>query len=220
MSPTEIISIVAGLVSVIVGIIAGGLAIFFYIKQKEDATRVEVALAEIREQTNALQSISSGFLDRLTKYVTTTPKSPPHQDPGRIVIDTLRGIPEIVQMLRIPNVVEAGGATDGEMTRILAALRCYTAETNYWAGFFLPPAGEFDDNKGFHGLIQSVVDRSFSDYEVVSGMIESCDLDEISSEPIGVLHRETIEALEGSIGDTAFHFRRIAKPDPEDNEEG
>ena len=55
----EIASIVASFVSLIIGILAGWLSIHFYNKQKDDASRVEVALASIREQTNALQAVSA-----------------------------------------------------------------------------------------------------------------------------------------------------------------
>lgn len=133
----EIASIVASFVSLIVGILAGSLAIFFYIKQKEDANRAENALTAIREQTNALQSISSGFLDRLTKYVTTPPKVQ-HTDPSRLVIDTLKGIPEVIQLLRITEVSNPASPGSPDV-RLLVALQCYTAEANYWAGGALPP---------------------------------------------------------------------------------
>jgi hypothetical protein len=209
----EIASIVASFVSLIVGILAGGLAIHFYNKQKDDANRVEVALAAIREQTNALQSISTTFLDRLTKYVTTPSKPPVHPDPSRIVMDTLKGIPEFVQMLRITEVSSTNGITPKEWTRMLVALQCYTAETNFWAGFYLPSAESFDPSNSWHGLIQGVVDRSIADFRHVTSMLEDCDVSCLRGEPVADMRRDTQSNLVGLIGDTAFHFRRIAKRD-------
>jgi hypothetical protein len=206
----EIASIVASFVSLIIGILAGWLSIHFYNKQKDDASRVEVALASIREQTNALQAVSATFLDRLTKYVTTPVKHPPQPDPSRLVIDTLRGLPEVVQMLRITEVSSTGVSTK-DWTRMLVAMQCYTAETNFWAGYYLPPADVFDANNNWHNLIQGVVDRSIADFRHVSALLDECDTACLRGESIEQLRQDTMQGLAGLIGDTAYHFRRIAQ---------
>lgn len=202
----EIASIVASFVSLIVGIIAGGLAIYFFNKQKDDANRVEVALAAIREQTNALQSISTGFLDRLTKYVTTTPRQP--RDPSRTVIDALKELPAVVQMLQITSTTTPSPPDQREFTLMLVALQYYIAETNFWASLTLPATSEFNANDDFHSLVKMILDRSNADLSVVANTVSERDLTCIRGTTIEPYHRDTLQFLASIVGDTAFHWIR------------
>lgn len=116
-------------------------------------------------------------------------------------------------MLRITEVSGATGISNKEWTRMLVALQCYSAETNFWAGYYLPPAEVFDQDNNWHTLIQGVVDRSIADFRHVSSMLEECDVTCLRGEPIVNLRHDTLNNLGGLIGDTAFHFRRIAQRD-------
>lgn len=71
MDALGIVGLVAGIVSVILAIIAIWQAVHFYTQGKNTEFRVETALAAIQGQVQTLQAVNGRTLDRLTKYVTT-----------------------------------------------------------------------------------------------------------------------------------------------------
>ena len=66
----EIASIVGSIVSVIVGLVAISLAVYFYTQSKDTEGNVSTALASIQAQTEALQKLTGRWMDRLTRYAT------------------------------------------------------------------------------------------------------------------------------------------------------
>ena len=83
MSDVEFWNTIISVVSLIVGVLLSILAIFislyFYNEGKKTETTVSTMLAEIRQQTGALERLTGKLLDRLTRAVTDSAK-PEHEE--------------------------------------------------------------------------------------------------------------------------------------------
>ena len=70
MSAGELWSIVSSIVSIILAIVAIGLAVYFFVVGRNTETRVGSSLTKIETQAEMLQRLTGRQLDRLTKFVT------------------------------------------------------------------------------------------------------------------------------------------------------
>jgi len=66
----EIFSIAASIASIILAIVAIGLAVFFYRDSKSAESNVATSLEGIKTQSEILKEISARWMDRLMEYVT------------------------------------------------------------------------------------------------------------------------------------------------------
>ena len=89
----EIVGLVAGVVSVILAIVAIWQAMYFYSKGKDTESRAEAALVGIKAQVETLQAVNAKITERLTRFV-TTPRNEAAQTAELFAI-TLRSLPEI-----------------------------------------------------------------------------------------------------------------------------
>jgi len=210
----EIASIVASIVSLILGGVAIWLSLYFYTQAKNTERNVQVALEGIRTQTEALQALNARTLDRLTKYV-TTPRDEPNQT-FQILYAAIRDLPEMALRLRPPGPQAIDETTRRELLSAYIALWNYTATSNIWAGFHLPRAEDFNAEDSFHTLVKYVVDRSAADFSYMTGIIQGVRIEDIRACPqnIVALHDEVQANLRQMVGDTAYHFAQRAKQQP------
>ena len=67
---SQIINVTAAIVSIILGILAIVLSLWFYRQTKDTEKEVSRSLSKIETQAEMLQKITGKQLDRLTKFVT------------------------------------------------------------------------------------------------------------------------------------------------------
>lgn len=207
MSASEIASIVASVVGVILAIVAIWQSMYFYTQAKGSEARVESALEGIRSQTEALKALSARQLDRLTKYA-TTPREEPNQT-AQLLADTMRDIPNIVLRLMPPPPQSSNtSASRAEQVHLYIALWNYVAATNVWSSFMLPRPQEFDDSIHFHRLTKHIVDRSAGDFQFMSSIVDNIPRGEIEACNAYYidLYNEVQTHLRKTVGDTAHYF--------------
>ena len=85
MTINEVISVVAGLVSIILGFLAIALSLWFYRQTKDTEKNVSGSLTKIETQAEMLQKITGRQLDRLTKYVTESKRDNQDEQTSAII---------------------------------------------------------------------------------------------------------------------------------------
>ena len=84
----EFWSIVASVVSIILGLVAIAVSIYFFVTNQKTEKNVSNSLTKIETQTEMLQKITGRQIDRLTKFVT---------EPKPSIID--ESLPDIISRL-------------------------------------------------------------------------------------------------------------------------
>lgn len=213
MSASEVASIVASVVGIILAIIAIWQAMYFYTQAKGSEARVQAALEGIRSQTDALKALSARQMDRLTKYA-TTPREEPNQT-AQLLADTMRDIPNIVLRLMPPPQPSGKSASRSEQVHLYIALWNYIATSNVWGSFMLPRPQEFDDSIHFHRLTKHIVDRSAGDFQFMSSIVDDIPRSEIEACNAYYidLYNEVQTHLRKTVGDTAHYFAQSSHDD-------
>jgi len=179
----EIASIVASVASTILAIVAIVLAVLFYTQGKNSEVRVQMALEGIRAQTDALQKLTGRWMDRLTKYV-TTPHEPMVEAQSQLLL-AIKDLPkDIVSQLLVPSIQTQQQELLRECVSGYCALYYYTAISNYWAQFWLPPLEQFDDDSSYSEFIKTAVDQSYKDFLLLAGILEKVDPSLLASSPL------------------------------------
>jgi hypothetical protein len=184
----ETVGLVAGVVSVILAVVAIWQAMYFYSKGKDTESRVETALVGIKAQVETLQAVNAKITERLTRYV-TTPRNEAAQTAELFAV-TLRSLPDIALKFLPPS---------------------QAASTNVWASFCLPHPEDFDPER--HALAKRVVDQSAIDFKTISGLIAQLDQQEIQNRQFQFAHlyNEVTQHLRALVGDKSEHFARMSK---------
>lgn len=208
----SIVGLVAGVVSVIIAIVAIFQACFFYSRGKETEGRVESALEGIKSQVTTLKDVNSRITDRLARYA-TTPRNDSAQT-AELFATTLQSLPEIALKLAPPSQVSNDPALRTEITLSYVGLWYYAASANLWASFCLPRPEDFDADR--HALVKRIVDTSAADFEKMSGLVAQLDQHEIQNPgfPFSHLYNEVVNHLQPLTGDTSEHFSRMSKNQP------
>lgn len=205
----EAIGIIAGVVSVILAIVAIWQAMYFYTKGKDTESSVTSSLVGIKAQVETLQSVNTKITDRLTKFVTT-----PRNDSAQasdLLATTLRSLPEIALKLLPPTQTTNEATLRTEVLLAYIAIWHSKAETNIWAAMSLPRPEDFEPERDWHSLCKNIVDRSAADFKYMSGILCQIPQADIQSSSYAHLYREVVDTLQPLVGDTGEHFARISK---------
>lgn len=192
ISPMDIFSIVSNVASLILSVIAIWLSLYFYTKAKDTEAGVQSALAEIKQQTESLQKLAGRQLDRLTKFAV---------EPRQSVMD--EHFPQILTILQqLPQTITAtftrlepqqdNEGLLSELVNCYIGIYFYSALTNYWSQFYLPPAATFDENNEFHQLVSRVIDLSYHDAIYMADLIAKCDASRIRNSSLNHLLEATV----------------------------
>ena len=207
----EIISIIAGGISIILAIIAILQAMYFYTKGKDTESRVDSSLIGIKSQVDTLQTVNFKITDRLTRFV-TTPRNDTVQS-ADILNNVISALPDMVLKFAPPPPAQTPNesAMRKEITLAYVAIWYYAAVTNVWASFSLPFPKDFDPEK--HGLTKRIVDQSANDFKYMDNLVKGLDQKEIQSKDFQYAHlyNEVTHFLLPHIGDTSEHFAKISK---------
>ncbi len=175
MTP-EVISVVAGLVSIALGILAIVLSLWFFRQTKDTERNVSNSLTKIETQADMLSKLTGRQLDRLTKFVTEPKPAKSDEQMGELI----RIFAQLPQMLLSPT-------TDGtvpnreQQIALLIALYFYTAQINWWAQNSLPNVDDFDENDAFHNHTKRVIDMSAADFQAAAAELAKCQDHELTA---------------------------------------
>lgn len=180
MSPEIIntISILSGVFSISISVIAMVLSIVFYLAGRKTENSVSVSLAKIEAQTEALQKLSGKQIDKLMKHAFESNSNLSNNDAMVQLVSSLSQIPLTITTL-IKQPIE--NTNSEEVIVLYSALYFYTAQTNYWSQFYLPTAHDFDPDNETHSLIKRIVDLSHEDFTKVANWLTYCDQNKLKS---------------------------------------
>ena len=190
MSAVDAWSIISSVVSVIIGVFAIWLSIYFFIQNKNTEKGVQTSLTKIETQADSLQKINAKWMDRLTRYVTENRPNPAQESMQLIKILTTFTNP-------ISGSISGSTQQDSQEKLINEIFTCYiglyfyVAQTNYWAQNYLPKASEFDAENEFHKVVKKIVDMSCLDFSHIAKILEGCDQQRLKSNSIAHLLNET-----------------------------
>ena len=187
MSQDEL-SIAAGAVSIVVGVMAIGLSIWLYTLTKRTETDVAKSLAKIETQADMLSKITGNQLDRFTKFFTEPKQTPSNEQMDEVI----RMFAELPQMLLNPSTEEAGPSREKQI-ELLIALYFYTAQINCWTQASLPNIDKHDENNSYHRHTKRIVDMSAADFQVAATKLRGFEPHELTSLPIYPLLEETLK---------------------------
>src|SRR3989442_6696881 len=162
-----ILGLVAGLVPVLVGIVAIWLSLHFYHQAKGAETTVSTALADIRAQTATLERIAGRQLDRLTRFAT----QPRPEDPQ---------VSELMIIFRQLTAVAL--APDGpdredpppEHVQAMYNVMYFSAVANIGWNRQLPPASERSaDDQGIANFVDETHQFFFAHFHMLQGLVET-----------------------------------------------
>jgi hypothetical protein len=205
----EIVGLVAGVVSVILAVVAIWQAMYFYTQGKATEGRVETALSGMKAQVETLQAVNAKITERLTRFA-TAPRNESAQTAELFAV-TLRSLPEIALKFLLPSQATNEPALRHEITLAYVGLWYYAASTNVWASFCLPRPEDFDQER--HAFVKRVVDQSAADFRYMNGLVSQLNQQEIQSQQFQLAHlyTEVIQHLQTLVGDTSEHFARMSK---------
>ena len=87
----------------------------------------------------------------------------------------------------------------------------YTAQTNYWAQFYLPDPSNFDLTDQFHLLVERIVDRSCEDFIIVNNYLQNVGQDKLSANVLVNMYNETVSDWHSSVTSSKDVFIRKSK---------
>lgn len=207
----DTINLATAIASIILAIVAFSQAIYFYTQTKNTETRVDAALSSIKTQVETLQSINGKTLDRLTKYV-TTPRDDNTSQATQALSAATQQFTTLLQSLQLPTNNTNDAALRNELVITYIALWYYSATTNIWASFSLPSVQDFDNTIDYHALVKKVIDRSFADFQIMTGLVNQLTEAQIEASKIRHLYDEVKEVFHPLVCDTAQHFANKSQP--------
>jgi hypothetical protein len=186
MSWLDVFNLISSLVSIILGLVSigvAGVAIWFafYVYDKGRTTDQSItnSLSKIEAQADALQKLTTKWMDRLTRYVTTDRPPGPLDESLSGLITALTQLPEAITAITLKISQPQTNAPpehliDGVIYGYIA-MYYYTALTNFWAQANLPDASTFDPNSEFHQLMRRSIDGSCQDFRHIEQLLGQLD---------------------------------------------
>ena len=202
----DVLGIVSNSVSLVVGLLAIALSVYFYTQAKNTEKSVAITLEGIKAQTETLQKISGRSLDRLTKYV-TNPR--PHEEQYIQIIAELKNLPfSILSGIRTPD-IQPDFEKDKNLVVCYVALYYYTGLANYWVQQGLPPIEKFEENPEYSKLVKQLVDMSYTDFSSMTELLQQIDATWVEKTGMAHLLEEAIEVWRPRVMDstTAYAHR-------------
>lgn len=213
MSTPEVINLAAATASLILAVLAIGLAVYFYTQSKNTEATVSGLLEGIRAQTDALQKIVGKQMGQLIRGVT--------EQPGgdiSVVYEMISAIKEIpinvTTLLQAPSSSAQSAQQSAQQWRqeSLKAYICtyyYSALTNMGNQYYLPPLAQLQDNDFF----KRIVDASHADFITLDIWFSSIDQHELQESPLYHLYREAVN-WKPFVKDTTAVYRERAASNP------
>ncbi len=200
----EVASIIASIVSVIVGFVAIALAAYFYTQSKNIEREVSNALASIQAQTDALQKLTGRWMDRLTRYAT---ESRPSEDTLMHIARVIGEIPtNIASQLRAPAADATAQALLSEVIAVYIATYYYTAVANVALQAHLPAL----ESVAADDRAKKLVDQSYIDFNTMDRIISSVNPTLVQASVLNHLYREASTNWKAFVKDSTIVYQSRA----------
>lgn len=206
----DTLSIASSIASLVLAVIATWQAVYFYTQTKNTETRVETTLASINAQVQTLQSINAKTLDRLTKYV-TSPRDEPSAQLVQALSTSIEQSAALFQKIQAPGDTAAIASIKNELVITYIAIWYYSATTNVWASFSLPPVQEFSEDVSYHSIVKNILDKSSADFVLLSNIVNQLTDGQVDASGLRHFYDEVRDTYIHMVGDTAHHFTKQSR---------
>ena len=189
----SIIALVAGAVSIILGLVAIALSVWFFVQTKNTETATSRALEGIRSQTETLSKISGQQLKRLTDLLGEHVRAPDTTgDALKMLVAALENVasrPEksfigsedvertptgdVIRDHKIPllpNEIDKDMVRDYLLTLFLS-LYYYTAYANFFSQNHLPAEKDYKEDNALHRMVRQLLDVSARDFQAIKAAL-------------------------------------------------
>ncbi|PIV53098.1 MAG: hypothetical protein COY53_06055 [Elusimicrobia bacterium CG_4_10_14_0_8_um_filter_37_32] len=180
----EIVSIIAGCVSIILGFLAIALSVYFFIQSKISEKEVSNTLENIKAQTNTLQKITATQMTRLIKGVT---EIRPEQEIITHLISLINVTPQ-QDMIREKD-LQIENLTQEAITAYIASYY-YSAVTNCLFQANLLPENEIE-NSELNNRVKNMIDKSYTDFNALENILNRVHTTRIQGNPLYNYYQET-----------------------------
>lgn len=161
----DLINLAVGISSLLLGILAGGLSLYFFNLSKESERRASQLLENIKTQTETLQKLTGRWMDKLINYST---QSQP------VYSETLTTLMTVIQEMptRISTSLPRGTGEDAvkrEMIVGYIGTYYYAALTNVILQSHVPT--KFDVLDDEHKLVQKLLEGTYGDVQIFKNLL-------------------------------------------------
>lgn len=172
----ENFNLVVSIFSIAISAIAIYLSLHFYDKAKQSEKETSNSLVEIKTQTDMLQKLTGKWMDKFVRSATTD--KPDQIDSSfREIIQIVAQIPHN-RPTEIPETTS--NSLSGQQTvNLYILLLYYSAQTNVWAGSYLPD--EYDITDTAHTHLSDLLDSSYNLVQLLSPYLSGTDQELINS---------------------------------------
>jgi hypothetical protein len=165
-------AMVVGLVSLVTSIVLSILAIFlsayFYTQAKNTEARVQTSLAEIKQQTDALQRLSGRMLDRLTRAVTEG--RPDHEHRQMVLLVEAMRTFHPGNAVPVNQPTTTGTTERRDLVQLWACAYLYASISNVFCQGLLP-----DSVADVGDELRRLVDMTYADVNTLEGWLGTPD---------------------------------------------
>lgn len=192
MSAIDVLNVSVGVVSLILGVFAILLSVYFFMKAKDSEKETARTLEAIKVQTEALQKLTGRWMDRLTRYAT----EPRPADEGLMqLVSAMANLPTtILTHLRVTTTTQATSSNDealiGELVDSYIALYYYVAIANVTAQTLLPSMEAFDTSVPEHSNVKRLVDQTHTDFQYITNLVASVHASRLSMSRVRHLYED------------------------------
>jgi hypothetical protein len=207
-----IINTSVALMSLVLGLLAIGLAIYFYNRAKESETATATALQAIRTQSEMLQKLTGRWMDRFTRHAV----EPKPADEGLLqLVQVVASLPTTILAHMQVRHTDAPNNEPlmKEVVDAYVGLYYYTALANVLAQVQLPSEQDFNADDEYHATVRALVDRTAADVAYVAKVLGGVDQARLGASSLKHLLDEAIERWTPHVRYTsqAFEARRASQ---------
>jgi hypothetical protein len=180
----DVINVAAALASIVLAVVAIGLAVYFYIKGRVSEGRASSVLSQIQTQVGTLDKLSGKMLDRLAR---TAIEPRPEQEAILTIISALRQIPE--SLANGPRAAVAQGAPQSEWIAALVAAYYYSSMANFLIQSMITTV---DEGSGIYRNFEGLIETSYRDFRYLEDLLIDAGQSTLEGNRLRHLYEETI----------------------------
>ena len=180
----DILNVAAALASIVLAVVAIGLAVYFYVKGRDSESRASSVLSQMQSQVGTLDKLSGKMLDRLTK---ASIDARPEQEAILAIISTLRQIPE--SLANGPRGPIAQSVPQGEWIAALVAAYYYSSMANFLLQGMITAV---DEDTGIYKNFEGLVEASYRDFRYLEDLLADMGQVTLEANRLRPLYEETI----------------------------
>lgn len=196
----NLISTLAGLMSIVLGVFAIWLSIYFFNQSKNAERQTATRLAEIKAQAEILKDITAKQMTRLIRHAT---EQRPMEDIFTL-ISTVKNIPDTNIQLHLQQ-QEIANLTAQAVEGYIGSYY-YSAVTNCLLQLYLPDAKSFDSNNQLHTFVKTIIDMSYKDFNNLKALFASVSQDLIQNSPVSSYYISVEQFWSPLVKDSATCF--------------